>query len=160
MIKFPLARIILILTQIFLTHFSKDICRMLPYGAALSEGDRFSNAPAERWFGILKNYILKKQMNQKSSRVVRKIREHVIFITKEVQLGIGNKRCTKEPLKNCEKKDFDRGLMSQEYWNKKPKISQPSNFIGNQLKKLLNTNNKKIDELDVDNLICTYCRKC
>lgn len=50
-------------------------------------------------------------------------------------------------------------LTSQEYWNKKPKISQPSNFIGNQLKKLLNTNNKKIDELDVDNLICTYCRK-
>lgn len=83
---------------------------MLPYGAAFCL--RVTDLVT-----LLQNdgleYLkmrLKKQKNQKSSRVVRKIREHVIFITKEVQLGIGNKRCTKEPLINCEKKHFDKGL--------------------------------------------------
>lgn len=57
--------------------FSIFLKRYIPYvpmwSALLTDGQRFSNAPVERWFGLIKNEVLDEQFNERCSRVIRKI---------------------------------------------------------------------------------------
>lgn len=122
-----------------------------------------SNAPVERWLGIVKNIVLDKQVNQKCSRVIRKIRSHVIFISKEVILDIRNRQCCRSvPLKRQVHvrppdvtSEIDAGLLSEEKWNKKQRRSKVLNFYGKELKKFLENSN---NELEIHNLRCVHCR--
>ncbi|KAG5865666.1 hypothetical protein JTB14_001370 [Gonioctena quinquepunctata] len=70
----------------------------------LEDNNRKSNAPIERFFGIVKNSMLKKHMRQKCSRVIRKIRKYVLFIYKEEKLEMKNKNLgSKRRIKRKEK---------------------------------------------------------
>ncbi|CAG9764290.1 unnamed protein product [Ceutorhynchus assimilis] len=139
--------------QFYEIFFKRYIPYLPLWSGILSDGLRLSNAPAERWFGLIKNDVLDKIVNQKCSRVLRKIRNYVTFLAKENILNVRNQRCAKS--------DFllgDQGLHSQETWNKKIKIAKPSNFQGNELKKILEFKTIRKENSDVENVICVYCR--
>lgn len=113
----------------------------------------------------LKINILEGEKNLKVSRFLRKSREHVLAIFKELSLNISKSRLTKvRKHKNDER-------VSQESWNKRSKTVS-NHFNGSYLKmglhkinkslstdlSLLNKNNKLADEDDVFDLeYCTYC---
>lgn len=153
-------------------YFNKDffdsfLKRYIPYvpmwSGVLSGGQRFSNAPVERWFGLVKNHILGGQSNQKCSRVLRKLRKHILFVSKEVIFNIKNRKCTKsepEPPKESSDIDNNEGLLSQEKWNKKKRMAKPSNFDGHGLTKFLKF--EKLEqsqpEPEIQNVHCVYCR--
>lgn len=133
------------------------------WSGAISLSDkRYSNAPIERWFGIIKNQILNGQANQKCSRVLRKIREHVTFISKEVRLGLNKDRCTRPGKSNTENSinnDFDLNLLSQETWAKKQKKLVSNSFKGENLKIYIRKEIKQeVKHLEIENIFCGFCR--
>lgn len=93
---------------------------------------------------------------------MRKIRKHVIFITKETNFNVSNKRCTKPTAFKTHSSDvtnLDQGLQSQEKWSRKNRIQKPSNFSGTDLKNIL-----KFENLEtyinprIENVVCVFCR--
>ncbi|KAG5867835.1 hypothetical protein JTB14_002161 [Gonioctena quinquepunctata] len=118
----------------------------------LEDNNRKSNAPIERFFGIVKNSMLKKHMRQKCSRVIRKIRKYVLFIYKEEKLEIKNKNVGSKRRIKRKEKCADEGLASQENWQKKRKKKE-TNFNGSTLTKILNSRNKSNGTVDP----CLYC---
>lgn len=95
-------------------------------GIFLKNRQRLSNAPVERWFGILKNTIANKVMRQKCSRLIRKLRKYILFTCKESFLDIPKSRCSKAPIQE----GHDKGLASQEIWEKKKRKSYITTFWG------------------------------
>lgn len=87
--------------------------------------DRFSNAPVESWFGLLKNNILSNQVNLKCSRFIRSVRSHVLAKHKEISLTIKKNRCASRKVK-----------VAEEQWNRK-KQSNKSYFKPVYLKQIL-----------------------
>ncbi|KAG5870298.1 hypothetical protein JTB14_018095 [Gonioctena quinquepunctata] len=118
----------------------------------LEDNNRKSNAPIERFFGIVKNSMLKKHMRQKCSRVIRKIRKYVLFIYKEEKLEMKNKNVGSKRRTKRKEKCADEGLASQENWQKKRKKKE-TNFNGSTLTKILNSRNKSNGTVDP----CLYC---
>lgn len=88
-----------------------------------SEITKVSNAPVENFFGLLKHNILKGQRNLKCSRLIRKLREHVIPIKTELDLGIGTVRLTNrkssKPVSVKEYNQIPPIHKSQEMWKRK-----------------------------------------
>lgn len=137
----------------FLAIILQKYIPLLPLwsGILLNEG-RLSNAPVERWFGITKNLILDGVMNQKCSRVVRKIRSHVLSIHKENELNIPRKRCTTGANLSTE------GILSTEKWKKKK--ATPITYFKKSRLLALNTNNTKSVNMTDDSFMkCTYCQR-
>lgn len=91
---------------------------MFPLCTSILFGDegRYSNAPVERWFGIVKHSLLKGETNMECSRVLRKIRSYVVAFHKETKLSLKRKRCAMSQ-KGVSKKG--QGLLSIETWGKK-----------------------------------------
>ncbi|KAG5886455.1 hypothetical protein JTB14_012867 [Gonioctena quinquepunctata] len=87
-------------------------------GLLLIHSERLSNAPAERWFGVLKNILMDKNMSQKCSRVVRKLRKYTLFVCKKANLKIPK---SKRNGKTMSVDESTPDLASQEIWQKKNK---------------------------------------
>ncbi|KAG5879523.1 hypothetical protein JTB14_029889 [Gonioctena quinquepunctata] len=136
--------------------------KYIPYvslwsGLLLNGLKRKSNAPVERWYGILKNNILNNCMRQKCSRVVRKIRKYTLFVYNEEKLGISNKNEKKVHKQKLSmnpqhSEENDRGLASQENWSKRDKMTF-SYFQGNVLRKALDKSRVVDDTIHP----CLYC---
>lgn len=73
----------------------------------LPKGKRYSKAAVENWNSILKNTIMEKQRCGKPSRVIRKIRAHIIGIFQEIRYKIPKKRLTKR------NNSTDRGMIAE-----------------------------------------------
>lgn len=71
-------------------------------------GNRISNADVENWFGHLKNNILSGERNIKCSRVLRKLREYVLFIQKEVGNDIAKTRLAMQNPAKCDDNSDER----------------------------------------------------
>ncbi|KAG5865610.1 hypothetical protein JTB14_003873 [Gonioctena quinquepunctata] len=117
----------------------------------LINSERLSNAPAERWFGVLKNILMDKNMSQKCSRVVRKLRKYTLFICKEANLKIPK---LKRDGKTMSVDESTPDLASQEVWQKKNK-SIKNNFLRNTLKRTLNE--CPTDVINDTQHPCIYC---
>ncbi|CAG9818817.1 unnamed protein product [Phaedon cochleariae] len=134
----------------FFTLFLKKYIAYLPMWCGILTCERLSNAPVERWFGIAKNSIARGLMHQKCSRIIGKIREHVIFIHKEQKYKIPKEKCASKSRIYLERE----GLLAKETWRKKVKAPHVTNFERLRLKKLLDSSDNK---LDVDE--CIYCKE-
>ncbi|KAG5862958.1 hypothetical protein JTB14_011700 [Gonioctena quinquepunctata] len=132
-------------------------------GILLNNKERLSNAPVERWFGIVKNIIAKRVMRQKSSRLIRKLRKYVLFIFKENSFQIPKLRCSSKTSVRKSKYSTisaitDDGLASQEIWEKKEKVLH-NNFLGTSLKKALRSSESLELANEINSDLCIYCKK-
>lgn len=122
----------------------KKYIPFIPLWTGVLLNGRESNAPVERYFGIIKNIVLDRGKNQKCSRVVRKIREYTLGVCKENVFDIQSKRCTRNKkieavvLKQCEK------------WKKAENIPK---YFGN------NSISKYSENMDVTSEKCLYCNE-
>lgn len=123
--------------------------------------NRISNAPVENYFGTIKINVLNRENNVRVSRLVRSIREHVLAISKEVNLDIRKTRLTSRKPKRSkiDSQDTSSETCSQEQWNKKQK---PTNcyFVGDHLKTqyLNNAEANKEKSIDYKFTKCIYCK--
>ncbi|KAG5871412.1 hypothetical protein JTB14_016425 [Gonioctena quinquepunctata] len=127
------------------TLFLKKYIAYLPMWCGIFTCERLSNAPVERWFEIAKNSLAEGLLNQKCSRIINKIREHVIFIHKEQIHNIPKGRCASNSVRHSE----DEGLLAEETWRKKQKAPHTTNFEHPKLKKFL----------QFDPNLCLYCKQ-
>lgn len=118
---------------------------------------RVSNAPVENYFGFLKHNILQGQKNLKCSRLVRKIREHVLFVKNELNLEIPKDDLTNRSRNNREHKlssQIPSLHKSQETWSKK-KSEVSFKFSGSFLKN--EKGGDKLVQSIEDETKCIYC---
>lgn len=121
---------------------------------------RVSNSPVENYFGHMKNNVLNNKRNLKCSRFVRKLREHVLSVYKELQLGIQKSGlCKKQKRISSYIQNAESEYTSQEQWQKRARSSQ-THFMGRFMKQLKSSqvNLVKDDSIE-DFLKCIYCGK-
>ncbi|KAK9737787.1 hypothetical protein QE152_g10434 [Popillia japonica] len=121
------------------------------YTGLMLNNSPVSNALVENYFGQLKQITLEGQKNLKCSQFVRKLREDVVSIKTEVDIGIRKSRLTKT--------DPSDEKCSQERWAKRGKKAG-THFMG---KYLQNVSSAVINDTilypedDKDTAQCGYC---
>lgn len=152
--------------QFFRIFMKKYIPVISLWSGLLLSNERLSNCNVERWFGFVKDNVMKGLVNHKCSRVVRKLRKYVVTIHTELKYNIHKK--SKKRLSKIKTVQVDEGLLSQESWQKKSK-KRKSYFEYPTLKKIfINTEksnqddrDRNLDEGRVEEYptICRYCEK-
>ncbi|KAG5876772.1 hypothetical protein JTB14_017343 [Gonioctena quinquepunctata] len=124
----------------FYEIIKKKYFTYLPLWTALLNKDsgctRFSNAPVENWFSVVKHLIINTNNLQRCSRIIRLIRKRVLSYYKEITLGIPKEQCTSRKRKLTSQIIHDE-LTQTEEWSKKMKPNQ-NNFSHTYLNKLSN----------------------
>lgn len=110
--------------------------------------NHFSNSYVENYFGNLKLNVLEGERNLKCSRFLRKTRETVLTISKEVELDLPKSSQTRQ-FSNTE-----RG--SQEEWKKKSRKIK-THFTGSFMKQV---NNEKVTTQNVEESVCNASERC
>lgn len=91
-------------------------------------------------------------MNQKCSRVIRKLRKHILFVLKEEKINTKKIQLTKNI-----NYSVDKGLASIEVWKKYK--NPTSNFHGISIKSLLKTEPIVLKSRASRNNLCSYCQE-
>ncbi|KAK9702828.1 hypothetical protein QE152_g29680 [Popillia japonica] len=110
-----------------------------------------SNAVVENYFGQLKHITLEGQKNMKCSQFVRKLRQDIIAIKTEAEIGITKNRLTKV--------DHTDEKHSQEVWRNRARKTE-THFSGKYLKGVPSVAIKELviyPEDDKDIAQCAYC---
>lgn len=123
----------------------KKYVSLIPLWTGAFIEERLSNAPVERYFGIIKNIILKTEKNVKCSRVIRKIREYTLSVCKESDYDIPSKKCATT---TTTKKYGAEILKQKEVW-RKPGYT-PKYFVNQSLSNYA---------ANTDETTCIYCGK-
>lgn len=134
------------------TYYNQNILEILterympffPLWSAIVTKERNSNALIERWFGFLKYNLLNGNKNQRPTTVIKKIRKHVLKVSKETEWGIPKNKLNIKNRKLSErKKSSDEDLNdTQELWQRKRK-PKDTFFSGKYLKCIKHNNNNQ-----------------
>lgn len=151
-------------SKVFFELLLKSYMPYVPLWTALLIRDcyaknRFSNAYVENYFLHLKLNILEGDKNLRISRFLRKSREHVLAVHKEVDLNIPKSQLTKlrNKFPECDERQ------SQETWNKRKKVVT-NHFSASYLKTAAKIDGSSFiieplkdeeDPFDLEN--CIYC---
>lgn len=121
----------------FLRIILKKYIPYLPlWSDIMSTNCRFSNACVENWHDIVKNFIMDGNKRSKPSRVIRKCREHVLSVYKEIKHDIPKNRLNYDSATYTD-------MTAEENWKKRK--SSKKNFAYH---KLFNLNLIKKHEKD------------
>lgn len=109
---------------------------------------RYSNATVENWNNIIKNSIMEGQKRTKTSRVVRKCRQYVLGIYKEIRTSI-----PKSGLNY--KRKIVNSMVSQEVWKRRSRNTSRK-FAYHKMIKLRNIKKDHSEIADED--VCKSCQ--